>query len=176
MVTEKSSLIFEAGKFQLRPITHEDIQNTRSRANFFFNNNTTPTTIASQGTPVILAYPSSPGLLASTALNTADWTMGASTVRFTYTGTLPKIFLVLATLDVENNSPGKADMTFQWGINGIPTPIFHRQTMQANDYHILSGMGVALLSQGDYLELFITNDQNADDPLIINFNVTFLEV
>lgn len=140
------------------------IQNSRETSQYYMNGNATITTISAVNTPTKVAGTTTSGAYTAKFTNTSN--------RATYTGSLTRIFHVVANLSF---SAGTNDLIGSYiALNGtvLPESEMYVQTDTNGDFANATIQTLVQLQTNDYIEIFVENASDAADITVGDLNVT----
>lgn len=140
------------------------IPNSREVSQYYMNGNTTVTTISATGTPVKVAGTTTSGALTAKFTNANN--------RATYTGSLTRIFHVIANLSF---SAGTNNLIGSYvAKNGtiLTESEIYVQVDTNGDFANATIQALVELQTNDYIEIFIENDSATTNITVSDLNVT----
>lgn len=146
------------------------ITNTSNVGHYRMDNNATLTTISSADTWTLVEGTTTVGYGNSPKFEHTNQ-------KLTYIGTITQDFYVTGNFTIKAASQNQT-YAVTFALNGVPQDDerIEIRTTTANQPFSITGLALAPLSTGDYLELYIKNMNNTNNVTVTNFNVIIQKV
>ena len=144
-------------------VSNVGIQNSADIAQYYMNGNATATTVSSTGVPYKVAGTTTNGAVTSKFTHANN--------RATYVGALTKFFKVTVTISVESGNNNQVGIYIAKNGAVIDESEVYGTTSGSGRVENITAQTLALLTNGDYIEIFAENNSAIQDITATDLNV-----
>jgi hypothetical protein len=144
-------------------VNNVGIVNSREVSNYYMNGNATSTTVLAIGTAYKIAGTTTSSAITSKFTNTNN--------RSTYTGSISRIFKVIAVLSVESGNNNVIGIYIAKNGVVLPDSEIYITTNAGGRAEGATVQALTVLEENDYIEIFVENDTSITDITVTDLNV-----